>query len=145
MKEEMSGGFQEIKTNHDSLSLSMKEEMTKGFQEMKTNHDSSSLAMKEEIKTEFQETKYNDNCRHHTSLFLNILILGFDIIVEKINQWLAAPLPSSNHNTAIKKRQPGTGQWFTQSKEFADWKNGTSSFTWLHGIRKSWNPVEVKR
>lgn len=60
---------------------------------------------------------------------------------DNINQWLAAPLPSSNHNAAIKKRQPRTSEWFTQSKEFADWKIETNSFIWLYGIRESWKPV----
>lgn len=69
--------------------------------------------------------------------FLTILILRSNPTDEKINQWLAAPNPSSNHNAAVKKRQPGTGEWFTQSKEFADWKIRTGSFIWLHGIRKS--------
>lgn len=66
---------------------------------------------------------------------------GLQSIVEKINRWLAAPLPSSNHNAAVKNRQPSTGEWFTQSKEFADWKIGKSSLIWLHGIRKSYKSV----
>lgn len=37
----------------------------------------------------------------------------------------------------MKKRQPGTGEWFTQSREFAEWKIGAKSFIWLHGIRES--------
>ena len=61
-----------------------------------------------------------------------MLILDLYTVVElrqKINQWLAAPDPSSNHNTARKKRQPTTGKWFTKGKEFADWKMGpTRSF-----------------
>lgn len=56
--------------------------------------------------------------------------------VENIKKWLSAPLASSNHNTAMKKRQPSTGEWFIQSREFAEWKVGTISFIWLHGIRE---------
>ena len=52
----------------------------------------------------------------------------------KIKQWLAAPDTSSNHNAARKKRQPTTGEWFTESKEFHQWKTEPASFLWLHGI-----------
>lgn len=71
---------------------------------------------------------------------LTMLILDLYTVVElrqKINQWLVAPDPSSNHNTACKKRQPTTGKWFTQGTEFANWKLGLNSFVWLHGIRES--------
>lgn len=121
----------------------MKEEIKVGLQEMKTDRDKVSLVMKEAIKVGFQETKTNHDGRQNINLFLYILILGFDTVVDKINQWLAAPVPSSNHNTAIKKRQWRTGEWFTQSNEFADWKTRTSSFLWLHGIRKSWKQVQI--
>ena len=94
----------------------MKEEITMGFQEIKTNRDGKSYCAK---------------------LSIIILILGLNDTVERINRWLAAPLPSFNHNTAMKKKQPNTGEWFTQSKEFAEWKNEKSSFIWLHGIRRS--------
>ena len=83
--------------------------------------------------------------KNYTRLPLIILTLGLNTIAEKIDQWLAAPLPSSNHNAAMKKRQPTTGEWFTQSKEYADWKIRTNSFIWLHGIRKSYHSVRMKR
>lgn len=70
--------------------------------------------------------------------------MGLNTTVEKVSQWLTASLPSSNHNAAIKKRQPRTGEWFTQGKEFAEWKMGTSSsFIWLHGIRKLEKPALI--
>lgn len=65
-----------------------------------------------------------------------MLILGITT-VEKINQWLDAPLPASNHNTAMEKRQASTGEWFTKSIEFAQWKMEERSLIWLHGIRGS--------
>lgn len=94
----------------------MREEVAVGFKDMKTNRDGTYIVWEES---------------------LSILILGSNIAVEKIKIWLAAPLPSSNHNTAIEKKQPCTGEWFIQSKEFAEWKMGTSSFIWLNGIRES--------
>lgn len=121
---------------YSKLSLAMKEEVTVGFQEMKTSGDKQSLAMREELTVGFQEMRTNRDGRFFAELSLSLLILGFNIVVEKINEWLAAPFPSSNHNTAMKKRQPKTGEWFTKSKEFADWKVGIRSFIWLHGIRE---------
>lgn len=77
----------------------------------------------------------------YAKLSLSMLI---NAIVEKMKHWLAAPLPSSNHNAALKKRQPRTGEWFTQGKEFTDWKMVIgSSFIWLHGIRKLERPARV--
>lgn len=94
--------------------------------------------MKEEITVGFQEMKTNRDGRYYgILLFPSVLIFGYTITAEKIDRWLAAPLPSSNHNTAMMKRQPSTGEWLTQSKEFMDWKMGTNSFLWLHGIRES--------
>ena len=92
--------------------------------------------MKKDITEGFETMKTNDDGGYSAKLSLSILTMDFNVIVEKINQWLAAPLPSLNHNTAMQKRQPGTGEWFTQSKEFADWKIRASSFIWLHGIRE---------
>lgn len=37
MKNEITGGFQEMRTKHDMLSVAMKEDLTVGFQEMKTS------------------------------------------------------------------------------------------------------------
>ena len=99
---------------HSMLSLAMNKDITEGFETMKTNHDSGYSAKSP----------------------LSILTMDFNLIVQKFSQWLAAPLPSLNHNTAIQKRQPGTGEWFTQSKSFSDWKIGAGSFIWLHGIRE---------
>ena len=52
----------------------------------------------------------------------------------RIAEWLKAPDPSSNHNAARKKWQATTGEWFTNSRDFAQWKTVPNSFLWLHGI-----------
>ena len=39
MKEEITGGLQEMKTKQDKLPLIMKEDITMGFQEMKINRN----------------------------------------------------------------------------------------------------------
>ncbi|THV48988.1 hypothetical protein BGAL_0217g00130 [Botrytis galanthina] len=37
-------------------------------------------------------------------------------------------------NSNIRLRQPGTGVWFTESKDFKDWSSTDNSKLWIHGI-----------
>ncbi|TGO34464.1 hypothetical protein BHYA_0196g00200 [Botrytis hyacinthi] len=37
-------------------------------------------------------------------------------------------------NSNIRLRQPGTGVWFTESKDFKDWASTDNSKLWIHGI-----------
>ncbi|TGO47906.1 hypothetical protein BCON_0259g00150 [Botryotinia convoluta] len=37
-------------------------------------------------------------------------------------------------NSNIRLRQPGTGVWFTESKDFKDWTSTDNSKLWIHGI-----------
>jgi hypothetical protein len=53
---------------------------------------------------------------------------------REIRDWLSAPDPSTNYESALEKRHEGTGSWFTCGKAFEDWKKQSSSFLWLHGI-----------
>lgn len=62
---------------------------------------------------------------------------------QKVHQWLSPPDPSSNHNSACKKRQLTTGSWFLGSDQFKEWKLSSNSFLWLHGIRKRIFSYEV--
>jgi hypothetical protein len=52
---------------------------------------------------------------------------------KNILQWLTKVDPSSNHNEACKKHEPGTGEWFINSHEFSYWMLPGCSL-WLHGI-----------
>jgi Cdc6-like AAA superfamily ATPase len=52
----------------------------------------------------------------------------------KVLAWLITTDPSSNHNNACQLHEDHTGQWLTNSPEYADWKYGRSRFIWLHGI-----------
>lgn len=54
--------------------------------------------------------------------------------LDKIAQWLSAPDPSTNLNTARELHQPGTGQWLLDSDTYKAWKTVPASFLWLHGI-----------
>lgn len=53
---------------------------------------------------------------------------------QNILRWLSAPDPSSNYNSALKKRHIDTGLWFINSQQFRDWKVGKDAFLWLYGI-----------
>ncbi|ROW16110.1 hypothetical protein VPNG_01962 [Cytospora leucostoma] len=47
--------------------------------------------------------------------------------------WLSKADPSTNYNTATKKKEPGTGEWFLASDAFTNWLEA-AGFVWLHGI-----------
>ena len=63
-----------------------------------------------------------------------MLIYIADEKLEAIRRWLCAPDPSENYHKALKQQQPGTGEWFLDSKEFSNWKSEPASFLWLYGI-----------
>ncbi|KAF2678771.1 hypothetical protein K458DRAFT_435608 [Lentithecium fluviatile CBS 122367] len=52
----------------------------------------------------------------------------------ELDHWLSPPVPSKNHNEALKQHQKGTGSWFLQSDAFVAWKSQRNSFLWLYGI-----------
>jgi hypothetical protein len=51
----------------------------------------------------------------------------------KIIKWLATTDPNTNHSAARQKWEPGTGDWFLSSNQFAQWFQSRKSL-WLHGI-----------
>ncbi|KAF5979002.1 multiple ankyrin repeats single kh domain-containing protein [Fusarium bulbicola] len=52
----------------------------------------------------------------------------------KIERWLKPPRSSTNVAKAKKRRHDGTGLWFIQSPEFAEFKAGSRKHLWLHGL-----------
>ena len=48
--------------------------------------------------------------------------------------WLKSSDPSVNHESARRKHEPTTGNWFLQSSAFLKWANGARSSLWLTGI-----------
>jgi len=52
---------------------------------------------------------------------------------SKIIKWLATTDQNSNHSAARQKWEPGTGNWFLSSNEFAQWLQEKKSL-WVHGI-----------
>ncbi|KAF4626579.1 hypothetical protein G7Y89_g11575 [Cudoniella acicularis] len=56
---------------------------------------------------------------------------------ENLLKWISSSVdPSTNHNNAVKKREPDTGVWFLESDDFYTWMR-SGSFLWLYGIRDS--------
>ena len=51
-------------TSHSKLSLAMKDDITGGFREMRTKHDMLSVAMKEDITVGFEEMKTSRSGRY---------------------------------------------------------------------------------
>jgi hypothetical protein len=51
-------------------------------------------------------------------------------------KWLDAPDPSGTHNRLKEEHHEGTGQWFLDSDEFAQWLDGRCSILWINGIRE---------
>ncbi|KAG8800464.1 hypothetical protein FRC16_002826 [Serendipita sp. 398] len=53
---------------------------------------------------------------------------------KEVLQWLKGADPTTNHNTARKKHEPGTGEWLLDSKEFKSWMEEDGKIMWLNGI-----------
>ena len=55
-----------------------------------------------------------------------------DNLSKRITDWLAAPNPSSNSNSARDEHQPETGLWLLENSAYLEWKDSPSSLLWLH-------------
>lgn len=66
---------------------------------------------------------------------MKLLLQGHvDDVRQKIRNWLDPVDASSFHKLLQKQRQPGTGKWFLDSKNYVRWKTQPSSLLWVHGI-----------
>lgn len=52
---------------------------------------------------------------------------------KEILDWLAAPDPSTNYQSACRSRHAATGSWLLEDEEFSQWKMDANSLLWLHG------------
>jgi hypothetical protein len=55
----------------------------------------------------------------------------------KILSWLSPLQFWSRQQSILAKREPETGQWLIDSKEFVAWRDGASRWIMLTGIRAS--------
>ena len=61
--------------------------------------------------------------------------MAVDNLLDRVNNWLAAPDPWAKYKETLKRRHPGTGAWLVKDSErFFDWRSQSGSFLWLHGI-----------
>jgi hypothetical protein len=56
---------------------------------------------------------------------------------RNISRWLSPLNFKAVQSEYLQKRQEGTGQWFLESPEFTDWRDGTSEVLWCPGNRES--------
>ncbi|KAF7976053.1 hypothetical protein HWV62_7968 [Athelia sp. TMB] len=52
---------------------------------------------------------------------------------REIYAWMKAPDTSPSYNAARKKHQTGTGSWFLDGSQFAEWRERPGSVLWLYG------------
>jgi NACHT domain len=58
-----------------------------------------------------------------------------------LRQWLSAPDPFLKHQQVLKDHLAGTGLWFLEGEQYANWKTDDRSFLWLYGIPGSGKSV----
>lgn len=52
----------------------------------------------------------------------------------EILQWITTSEYGSQQSDSLRRRQPGTGEWLLNSKEFQEWRNGSSKTLFCPGI-----------
>src|ERR1700722_774613 len=60
------------------------------------------------------------------------LPLSLDEERQAIASWLSSLNFQASQNESTQRRRKGTGEWFLESQEFKDWRNGTSEM-WCPG------------
>ncbi|CUS14574.1 unnamed protein product, partial [Tuber aestivum] len=53
-----------------------------------------------------------------------------------VQKWLNVVDPTSDYSSARELREPGTGSWLLEGREYMNWKEGQRGLLWLHGIRE---------
>jgi hypothetical protein len=61
---------------------------------------------------------------------------------QDVRNWLSPPDPWKNHNLARGSRHSGTGSWWIEGGDYAEWKSsGFNSILWIHGKRQYFAPA----
>ena len=63
----------------------------------------------------------------------NIVIKVLTAEEHRILDWLSTISVSDSHNSAILRREPGTGAWILSSPEYHNWRTSASGLLWLFG------------
>lgn len=56
--------------------------------------------------------------------------------LRDIREWLSPGDPRTNYEAAHALQQAGTGKWFIEGSQFAEWFQKNNTFLWIHGARK---------
>ena len=125
------GGLVLYKTTLDELALLSKKNRFKWPFEKKdlAKH----LGRIERANTLFTMLIQGDHVRLSSAIYEEVQRMRdtMDVIVEKgrtdeergILDWIGRYTPDTDHERVAKPRLPGTGQWFLQREEFANWRN----------------------
>ncbi|KAM0719563.1 hypothetical protein Q7P37_003693 [Cladosporium fusiforme] len=52
---------------------------------------------------------------------------------RKLTEWLVAPDPGTNHESARQRHEPQTGIWLLQDDRYQAWKSGSTRCLWAYG------------
>src|SRR5271170_2757062 len=55
---------------------------------------------------------------------------------QVIGSWLSSLNFQASQNEFIQRRRKGTGEWLLESREFKEWRDGTSEMLWCPGDGK---------
>jgi ankyrin repeat domain-containing protein 50 len=62
---------------------------------------------------------------------------GTDKTIDKyrksVMEWLSPTDQSEIHEAALRRHEPGTGQWFLGSDTFQNWREDPGTSLWLYG------------
>ncbi|CUS10694.1 unnamed protein product, partial [Tuber aestivum] len=53
---------------------------------------------------------------------------------REVQKWLNVVDPAANFSSALAVREPGTGNWLLEGRDYMDWKEGNGGVLWLYGI-----------
>ncbi|CUS10698.1 unnamed protein product [Tuber aestivum] len=53
---------------------------------------------------------------------------------REVQRWLNVVDPATNFSSALAVREPGTGNWLLEGRDYKYWREGSGGVLWLHGI-----------
>lgn len=62
--------------------------------------------------------------------------LQIDFNFKSVMEWLCPIDFTSDHRAANKKREPSTGNWFLEGREYERWRTTSESLLWVNGNRR---------
>src|ERR1700722_4577501 len=77
------------------------------------------------------------SCAVHTTMSSSEIDLYLQLSSDdEIASWLSSLNFQTSQNEFIQKREKGTGEWFLESREFKEWRDGESEMLWCPGDGK---------